>query len=164
MLKAKQSHNTSMEAQGERMYSSYLFTTSALGVALGGVSGQRHAPAALYPRGKFHRYPLDRRLGGPQSRSGLRGLEEKSFASTGDRTSLIGDERNKNVKQLCSIFYIHGRDIWDSAWIKRYKDRSQCWKETVGLFKCLSSHTNIIRKCNVIITLFRDDSAWDPLV
>jgi hypothetical protein len=33
-----------------------------------GVSGQRHAPAALYPRGKE-----DRRLGGPQSRSGRRG-------------------------------------------------------------------------------------------
>jgi hypothetical protein len=32
-----------------------------------GVSGQRHAPAALYPRGKDLRYPLYRRLGGPQS-------------------------------------------------------------------------------------------------
>jgi hypothetical protein len=38
-----------------------------------GVSGQHHAPAALYPRGKGPRYPLDRRLGGPQSRSGHRG-------------------------------------------------------------------------------------------
>jgi hypothetical protein len=27
------------------------------------VSGQHHAPAALDPRGKDHRYPLDRRLG-----------------------------------------------------------------------------------------------------
>jgi hypothetical protein len=33
-----------------------------------GLSGQRHAPAALYPRGKDPRYPLDRKLGGPQSR------------------------------------------------------------------------------------------------
>jgi hypothetical protein len=33
-----------------------------------GVSGQRHAPAALYPGGKDPRYPLDRRLAGPQSR------------------------------------------------------------------------------------------------
>jgi hypothetical protein len=33
------------------------------------VSGQGHAPAALYPRGKT-RYPLYRRLGGPQGRSG----------------------------------------------------------------------------------------------
>ena len=33
-----------------------------------GVGGQRHAPANL-PPGKTH-YPLYRRLGGPQSRSG----------------------------------------------------------------------------------------------
>jgi hypothetical protein len=38
-----------------------------------GVSGQRRAPAALYPRGKGPRYPLYRRLGGPQSQPGLRG-------------------------------------------------------------------------------------------
>ena len=46
------------------MYSSTLFLTSVLD----GVGGQRHAPAAL-PPGKT-RYPLYRRLGGPQSRSG----------------------------------------------------------------------------------------------
>jgi len=33
------------------------------------VSGQQHAPAALYPPGKT-RYPFYRRLGGPQGRSG----------------------------------------------------------------------------------------------
>jgi hypothetical protein len=33
------------------------------------VSGQLQAPAAL-PQGKSPWYPLDRRLGGPQSRSG----------------------------------------------------------------------------------------------
>jgi hypothetical protein len=40
------------------------------------VSGQLHAPAAL-PPGKDPQYALDRRLGGPQSRSG-RGGEEKN--------------------------------------------------------------------------------------
>jgi hypothetical protein len=40
------------------------------------VSGQLHAPTAL-PRGKRPWYPLDRRLGGPQSSSG-RGGEEKN--------------------------------------------------------------------------------------
>jgi hypothetical protein len=40
------------------------------------VSGQFHTPAAL-PQGKSPRYPLDRRLSGPQSRSG-RGSEEKN--------------------------------------------------------------------------------------
>jgi hypothetical protein len=41
------------------MYSSYSFMTSALD----GVSGQRHASAALYTRGKDPRYPLDRTPG-----------------------------------------------------------------------------------------------------
>jgi hypothetical protein len=36
------------------------------------MSGQLHAPAALARR-KSPRYPLDRRLGGPQSRSGRHG-------------------------------------------------------------------------------------------
>jgi hypothetical protein len=37
-----------MKALGREKYSSYSFSTSALD----GVSGQRHAPAALYPRAK----------------------------------------------------------------------------------------------------------------
>jgi len=41
------------------------------------VRGQRHAPAAL-PQEKSPWYPLDRRLGGPQSRSGRGGLEKNS--------------------------------------------------------------------------------------
>jgi hypothetical protein len=41
------------------------------------VSGQLHAPAAV-PQGKSPHYLLDRRLGGPQSRSG-HGGEEKNF-------------------------------------------------------------------------------------
>jgi hypothetical protein len=44
-----------------------------------GVSGQRQAPPELYPQEKGPRYPLYRRLGGPQSRSGHKRLEEKSF-------------------------------------------------------------------------------------
>jgi hypothetical protein len=45
-----------------------------------GMSGPRHAQAAIYFLGKDPQYPLDRRLGGPQSYS--RG---KSFASAGER-------------------------------------------------------------------------------
>jgi hypothetical protein len=41
-------------------------------------------PLPLYPRGKSPRYPLDRRLGGPQSRSGRRG-EEKILDPPGTR-------------------------------------------------------------------------------
>jgi hypothetical protein len=51
--------------EGEQMNSSTLPSTSSLN----GVGGQRHAPTAL-PTGKT-RYPLYRKLGGPQGRSGL---------------------------------------------------------------------------------------------
>ena len=47
------------------MYRSTLSLTSALD----GVGGQRHAPSAL-PPGKMTRFPLYRRLGGTQGRSG----------------------------------------------------------------------------------------------
>jgi hypothetical protein len=68
-VKLKLSHYTSRSVWGERRYSSYSFSTSALD----GLSDQRHAPAALYPRGKDPRYPLYRRLGGPRSRFGHTG-------------------------------------------------------------------------------------------
>jgi hypothetical protein len=57
---------------GEWMYSS----TRSLTSALEEVSGQIHDPAALL-QGNSPWYPLDRRLGGPQSLSG-RGGEEKN--------------------------------------------------------------------------------------
>jgi hypothetical protein len=41
------------------------------------VNGQLHAPATL-PQGKSPFYTLDRRLGGPQSRSGRYGEEKNS--------------------------------------------------------------------------------------
>jgi hypothetical protein len=44
-----------------------------------GMSDHRHAPTAFYPLGKDPRYPLYRRLGGPQNWSGHKRLEEKSF-------------------------------------------------------------------------------------
>ena len=50
--------------EGELRYSSTLSLTSALD----GMGGQRHAPAALPPTKT--RYPLHRRLGGPQGQSG----------------------------------------------------------------------------------------------
>jgi hypothetical protein len=76
---AKQSHNTPMEKRGDRMYGSYSFKISALD----GVSGERHAPAALYPREKDPRYELYRRLGGPQSRSGQKGYRKNPLSLPG---------------------------------------------------------------------------------
>jgi hypothetical protein len=45
-------------------------------------------PRPLYPPGKSPRYPLDGRLGGPQSRSGRFGEEKKILDSTGTRTPI----------------------------------------------------------------------------
>jgi hypothetical protein len=78
--KAKQSRNTPMEAQRKRMYSSYSFMTSALH---GGVWSASRPGRALAPG-----YPFDRRLGGPQSRSGRRGYRKNPFATAGDGTSI----------------------------------------------------------------------------
>jgi hypothetical protein len=50
-------------AWGERRYSSYSFTTSALD----GGEWSASRLAALYPRGKDSRYPLYRRLDGPRA-------------------------------------------------------------------------------------------------
>jgi hypothetical protein len=66
-------------AKRERKYSSYSFLTSALD----GVRGQRHTPAAPYPQGKGTRYPLDRRLCGPELVWTQR-LEETSFTTARD--------------------------------------------------------------------------------
>jgi hypothetical protein len=63
-IKVKQSRYTPWIRLGEEEYISYSFTTSTLD---GG-----HARPSFYPRGKDPRCPLDRRLGGPQSRSGRR--------------------------------------------------------------------------------------------
>jgi hypothetical protein len=46
------------------------------------VSGQLHAPVAL-PQGKRPWYPLDRRLGGPQSRSGRGGVKKNPQSPPG---------------------------------------------------------------------------------
>jgi hypothetical protein len=43
------------------------------------VGGELHAPTALSPEKKLL-YPLDRRLGGPQSRSGCGGEEKISLS------------------------------------------------------------------------------------
>jgi hypothetical protein len=54
---------------GKRRYSSYSFLTSALD----GGEWSASRPGRALPRGKDTRYPLYRRVGGPQSRSGHTG-------------------------------------------------------------------------------------------
>jgi hypothetical protein len=74
-----------MEALGgERRYSSYSFTTSALE----GVSGQHHAPAALLPPGKGPPVPIGQEAGWAPQPVWTQRLQEKFFAPAGDRTPI----------------------------------------------------------------------------
>jgi len=61
---------------------------SFLTSALNGASGQLHASAALLPGRERPRYPLNSRLGGPQSRSGRFG-EKNLSPPAGIRTTLL---------------------------------------------------------------------------
>jgi hypothetical protein len=79
-----------MEALGERRYSSYSYTTSALDE----VSGQHHAQAVLYPRGKDPPVPIVQEAGWAPEPVWTQRLEEKSFAPAGDRTSTAYEYNN----------------------------------------------------------------------
>jgi hypothetical protein len=70
-----------MEAQRERSYSSYSFLTWALD----GVSNQCHAPAAFLPPGKGPLVPIGQEAGWAPEPVWTQTLEDKSFASAGDR-------------------------------------------------------------------------------
>jgi hypothetical protein len=67
---------------GVDVYIHVLVTSALVG---GKWSASRPGRFTPHPRGKYRRYPLDRRLGGSQSRSGRRG-EDKILGPTGTRT------------------------------------------------------------------------------
>jgi hypothetical protein len=81
-IKAKQSRYTPWWRLGERRYSSYSFLTSALH----GSEWSALRPGRALPRGKDPRYPLYRRLGGPQSRSRHRGYRKSLLPLPGIET------------------------------------------------------------------------------
>jgi hypothetical protein len=69
------------------------------------VSGELHT-LPLYPQRKSPLYPLDRRLGGPQSRSGLGGEEKIPSPppppESNPRTLIVQPVKNSsNVNQIC---------------------------------------------------------------
>jgi hypothetical protein len=67
---------------GEEVY----LLTSALD---GGVSGRRHAPAALYPRGKDPPLPIVQETGWAPELVWTQRIKEKSFVPAGDRTPVV---------------------------------------------------------------------------
>jgi hypothetical protein len=64
------------------------------------VSSQLYDPAVL-PPGKERRYPFDRRMGGPQSRSG-RGGEEKSITTPARNRTPVVRQAAKSLYGLSS--------------------------------------------------------------
>jgi hypothetical protein len=54
-----------------------------------GVSGQRHAPAALYPSNKGPPVSIGQESVWAPEPVWTQGLEEKSFAPVGDRTPIV---------------------------------------------------------------------------
>jgi hypothetical protein len=72
------------------------------------VSGQRHAPAALYPRGKDPRYPLDRRLGG-----GWVGLRAGLDART--RRKILRPCRGSNLDHPIVQLVVRHYTTWATA-------------------------------------------------
>jgi len=107
--------------KGEYRYSSTLSLTSALD----GVGGQRYPPAALPSRKT--RYPLYRRLDGPQGRSGL---VREILASIGIRSRdrparkeclyrlrYPGPNVMKNISELTVVLAI-SMDACNTGWCK----------------------------------------------
>jgi hypothetical protein len=70
-------------------------------------------PWPLYPRGMIPRYSLDRRLGGPQGRSGRRG-EKKSLTLPGLEIRPLGFPARTNYSVPASPDYAR-RDTIDLA-------------------------------------------------
>jgi hypothetical protein len=77
------------------MYRSYSFTTSELD---GGEWSSR--PSHILTPGKGPLYPLDRRLGGPQSWSRYKGYRKNPFAFVGDQTLIARSSIQFNLTKL----------------------------------------------------------------
>jgi len=80
--KVKQFHNTPIEAQGDRRYSSYSFTTSALD----GGEWSASCPDRPLPPGKKNTVLTVQEAGWGPEPVWTQTLEEKFFASVGERT------------------------------------------------------------------------------
>jgi hypothetical protein len=62
-----------------------------------GVSGQRHAPAALLPPGKGPPVPIGQEAGWASEPVWTQRIEEKSFAHTGNRTPIARLARSQTL-------------------------------------------------------------------
>jgi hypothetical protein len=60
-------------------------------------------PRPLYPQRKSPQHPLDRRLGGPQSRSGLGGKEKNSQPLSGLETPIIQSVAQRYTAEISGL-------------------------------------------------------------
>jgi hypothetical protein len=105
------------------------------------VSGQRHAPAELYPWEKDHRHPLYRRLGGPHSQSGHRGYRKNPFASVGDRTLIAwSPARSQTLYRLSYPAQTSLNIYWNSFSINYLAHTKQKIKLNSG---CYTPHVTL---------------------
>jgi hypothetical protein len=70
----------------------------------------------LYPRGKWPRYPMDRRLGGPQSRSARYG-EGKILDPTGARTPVPRSSNPELIAIPTALSRLCNRTIFDLIYL-----------------------------------------------
>jgi hypothetical protein len=122
------------------------------------VSDQLNAPP-LYPQGKSPWYPLDRRLGGPQSRSGHGGEEENSQPPPGieileiltTHICLVSRSENKwslpsSLSILVRGFMLLGIRVWYAV-SQKERDRDKWTNYTQKTTQTLITHcANIVNK------------------
>jgi hypothetical protein len=95
-------------------------------------------PRPLYSQGKSLWYPLDRRLGGSQSRSG-RGGEEKNSQSPQGIIIIITNIVfcNSALLNLCTAGHIHGSDTSVHVFVDRVACANayrQCISESIIIY------------------------------
>jgi hypothetical protein len=76
------------------------------------MSGQLHNPV-FYHQGKSPCYPLDRRLGGPQSRSGRGGEEKNSQRLPELEPSIIQPVEQRYTAELSRFYLIFRSWEWN---------------------------------------------------
>jgi hypothetical protein len=105
----------------------------------------------LYPLGKSPRYPLDRRLDGPQSRSGQRG-EEKFLPLPGLELRLLG--RSDSSQSLYRLRYPGSWDVVGRLWIVTWEGCGRKRSLSVFMVKLMwypEIHLELLRKAYAIL-------------
>jgi hypothetical protein len=95
----------------------------------------------FYPQGKSRFYPLDRRLGGPQSQSGRGGEEKNSHPLPGLESPIIHLVAQRYTTELSRLGYKEDKgfldQLKDCQFLKKY---SAPWS---SLIKCISCSCSI---------------------